>query len=1008
MEQLAVTRTKKSTKDIIFNILRQKTYLKLYKKYSSNNFSYNTICINNIVYNEACLIVAKFKDYLIYDDNTEFLRKFYNSLETKFKLYRILELYENYSKIFPNYLVIKEKKFMYKNIRRKQKMIDAFNQIKLEEEENRKKIKEQNDENKEENILFTDFVKNEIKTFQKDNNKKPYTNSFDSQKEKDESDTLFGRSHSHSSININLLNKKDLNKGLSFDSKANENETNGTISGILNIMNDSKIYIKDLPNIFKVNRNKDYIIEKKEITFKKKNNIDKWPKLNDNKSTNNIKNNNTNINFQKIILTPQKDEKEIYFSKKLFHFNSTILSKKRIKMLNPSLISSNSNPNSIKKENNNFPQKQNIYLPSSGNTIININNNFYQEVAKTERLEPSKLKKRINVNEHNYKTLQNSSREKESKNHKNDINLNIKNSNLLMSNYRKCTNKNFNYIKCKHISHDFSYKKNTTTEFNNKTTNKIYNNFIINNEKRELSPQFVLGVRKKLKTIIKFKDSKNNNSKITNNAKAIINNYNIKNEIINYYTQKSKSKSKSKEKNKNKTNKEKKDIISKDKIKNNKRQIINHLKNNRLNYNEYSSLSFINTAKTESNIITNNLSKNTKTQKMEKFKEKQKTCFNFVKNKISKINKDMLLQDKFFITNYKNENKTEKKVKNINKNIDDLITKNKKTNKLYKSKDISKSIKINNKSIKNKILKSEVKMPSKQIIYNYNHKNNYNPGQKMNTFIEYTTICGKNLNKESSINSKSIEKRKKCESIDFSSREHYYNKNIFKNIFKKIESVKRNSYIYSPRSSLSNFLNTKNTKIINDYFPERQFIVTQSIFPSHNTCNISKNDIRSKYKAILLTKNNKKSYDFNSDIRKKYKQNILNATNYLKKNFYSSIFRKKPESNSIDLNTISYSNKYSSNTYRNQSKDKDKENENKDLFKKIMSFKMNKNKNKKEDKFAKSNNKIKEMKSINLPLTTMTIKVNTSNFLSRIKSKNKNKKCITMNTMSTNEYLSKK
>jgi hypothetical protein len=112
-------------------------------------------------------------------------------------------------------------------------------------------------------------------------------------------------------------------------------------------MNDSKIYIKDLPNIFKVNRNKDYIIEKKDITFKKKNNIDKWPKLNDNKSTNNIKNNNTNINFQKIILTPQKDEKEIYFSKKLFHFNSTILSKKRIKMLNPSLINSNSNPNSI-------------------------------------------------------------------------------------------------------------------------------------------------------------------------------------------------------------------------------------------------------------------------------------------------------------------------------------------------------------------------------------------------------------------------------------------------------------------------------------------------------------------------------------------------------------------------------------------------------------------------------------------------------------------------------------
>ena len=116
-----------------------------------------------------------------------------------------MELYENYSKIFPNYLVVKEKKFMYKNIRKKQKMIDAFNQIKLEEEENRRKIQE-NDKTQD-NKLFTDLVKDEIKIFQKDNDIKKYKKSFDSENDKDNTDTLYGLSHS--SISLNFINKKD-------------------------------------------------------------------------------------------------------------------------------------------------------------------------------------------------------------------------------------------------------------------------------------------------------------------------------------------------------------------------------------------------------------------------------------------------------------------------------------------------------------------------------------------------------------------------------------------------------------------------------------------------------------------------------------------------------------------------------------------------------------------------------------------------------------------------------
>ena len=160
---------------------------------------------------------------------------------------------------------------MYKNIRRKQKMIDAFNQIKIEEEENRRKIKEKQEENENnDNKLFTDLVKDEIKLFQKDNNNEKYKSSFNSESEKDNTDTIFGQSHS--SISINLINKskkyllsqKD-NKKISFDYSKN-NETDGTISYLLNVMNDSKIYSKDLLNIFRINS----ISKNNEI---KKNNI---------------------------------------------------------------------------------------------------------------------------------------------------------------------------------------------------------------------------------------------------------------------------------------------------------------------------------------------------------------------------------------------------------------------------------------------------------------------------------------------------------------------------------------------------------------------------------------------------------------------------------------------------------------------------------------------------------------------------------------------------------------
>ena len=74
-----------SSKKTLFRVLRQISYTKLFKKYSSGNFNYNKILANYLVFNDSCRIVARFKDYLILDDNTEFLRETINKND-KFKL----------------------------------------------------------------------------------------------------------------------------------------------------------------------------------------------------------------------------------------------------------------------------------------------------------------------------------------------------------------------------------------------------------------------------------------------------------------------------------------------------------------------------------------------------------------------------------------------------------------------------------------------------------------------------------------------------------------------------------------------------------------------------------------------------------------------------------------------------------------------------------------------------------------------------------------------------------
>ena len=94
------------------------------KKYLTSQDYYNSKIISDIMYNENRHIVSVFKDYLIFDDFSEYLKRFYRNSESVDRLPRVFECYEKYSKVFPNYVVLPENKYMFKNIERKQKLID--------------------------------------------------------------------------------------------------------------------------------------------------------------------------------------------------------------------------------------------------------------------------------------------------------------------------------------------------------------------------------------------------------------------------------------------------------------------------------------------------------------------------------------------------------------------------------------------------------------------------------------------------------------------------------------------------------------------------------------------------------------------------------------------------------------------------------------------------------------------------------------------------------------------
>ena len=354
--------------------------IKLRRKYDTTLTFYNKKKINELIFNDSSLYTAKFKEYLLLEDENEFLRRFYKYSELKKKLTSIYSFYANYSKIFPNYIIIPESKYMYKNIQKKQKMIDNLQKIKRHE----KRIKERKISN---DTIFTNGALNSI------------LNQTDS----------FYKKNLKNIIDITFTNDDTINDINKIINKIEQNEINK--KPIINIiMNKKKNFIKEISSInspreesSKINRNSqsnisnkfltEYFFNKTKLKKPKIKEQERYPTIGSSTSRNNI-NNHQKINSQN--LNPNIKRKILQMDSANFNFKVNFDNIKTLKI------------NSIDKKNLTMKYKENFSISSSrhkpfikynssneSNRKITTLSNSPRNDFLTERIDKKILSKRI-------------------------------------------------------------------------------------------------------------------------------------------------------------------------------------------------------------------------------------------------------------------------------------------------------------------------------------------------------------------------------------------------------------------------------------------------------------------------------------------------------------------------------------------------------------------------------------------------------------------------------------
>ena len=502
--------------------LEKRARKELIKRYEKPPYFYDAKMINDILYNEKTHYVEMFKEYLLYEDYNEFLRQYYSKTLVKIKLKKILNFYEKYSKIFPNYTALKESKYFYKNIKRKQKVINQINENKRNENSDENSYSSSYNK-----TIFNSRVINSIYTGHNTitinkNNENNLTN---------DDKSICDFINQISNIEKNNQNIQDKNKKLKKDKNININT----------FKNDGPLILKKLSNLLvnSPNMNSNYNINNNSC-LKNKIKIDFNKKIipEKNISINNINN--------KIISNPYN-----YISKQKSFSNIINPNKKKISSIKynnylKKNISSNNNNNifdtnkplikkNISNNSNNNINSIKGFLFNNNNNVSNLKNYLdYEKYKKillstnstntpkmvTERMfsSPGKIK---NIKYRKKRSMSNTRKISENKIIRNNDDFMKRNSSsyALKKNQKNLNSNNNilknekNLFKCQINKQN---KKRLINNYNPDSINKLYNKNI-----SHLS--------------IKNRNTRKNNA--YNNKNKIVNNYNIMNGIMNNSTQ---------------------------------------------------------------------------------------------------------------------------------------------------------------------------------------------------------------------------------------------------------------------------------------------------------------------------------------------------------------------------------------------------------------------------------------------------------------------------------------
>ena len=495
-------------------------------KYSTDANFYSIKVINDIIGNEPTHVVAEFKDYLIYGDDSEFLHSFYNKEDSQKYLPKIFDYYNKCSVIFPNYVVFPESKYIFKNIKKKQKVIDI-----QQEQEYKKELLlkgeidyDDNDDLFTTRAIFT--ILNQTNTsniriiFGVDKNSKTYENielnknnendnnnlintstkklidilqkEIKKKKEKKEQKTKIIKTKQILNLK-NTLNTKMINNNM--DSKMNNKGRNNQINeAVINFDNKNN---KDNNNFYYTN------INFKNMTLNKiKKNIHK-PRIKSNsrskiksKEKQNSKMNNNFINYKNSNIDKAQKNNYIYSfitDSKANHISSTkknIRTKSKIKNKNNAQLHNNSSGKNKKTIKEYFKRKispkaiiikmiienNKNRLTSSRNGSKNKKENFNNK-KKPVSLTPSLTN--INMISHKTKKIYNRN--------VNSI-VNIKQKNKIFKKKTKMisNDKKFKSLIMKDRNNSNSnYNPDTANTNNNNFTNNILQNNIISNNTNE-------------------------------------------------------------------------------------------------------------------------------------------------------------------------------------------------------------------------------------------------------------------------------------------------------------------------------------------------------------------------------------------------------------------------------------------------------------------------------------------------------------------------------------------